>query len=454
MDSKKGQLIVSNWFTPELMSKARSSAGEKPIFKDNVSQGYSPSASNSTGILCELNNLPLAYWDIPTLNSMVFSKKLWEKLLSDNSLMTRMRQARSFWGEANHADSPEIDFPKVSHKVTDFSFGPNNLIVGDVAVLDTPNGNILYSLMKDGEIGWSSRGWGELLSMKDDSVNQMVSEEDYMHLCWDAVAVPAVPECVSRLCQSLHQNKVDQQVMSFLKSSQASPEFKGILDFLTKETPKFFSIPRLVSGFGSAPGPQLPSEGVEEDEEDPHKLHRMRRPAKGGANDVKGSRITLRGKKVLKSVDEAEFAGEEAEEPEGSGIPEGKIVTEMGETDVENSEARDVFNDSVLSELKAKEAPQITMKDDNEIETELGSFFLEKGYLVQIDVSEGEGMFSNGGIVLDLYEDSSGDVGSAVDVVINLNEGFAEEEVPDESFEEVDESGDLEEVDESEFTEE
>ena len=54
------QLIVSKWYTPEFSFKSKSVAGLNSKMKDNVSQGYKPTAANSSGILCTLTDVPLA----------------------------------------------------------------------------------------------------------------------------------------------------------------------------------------------------------------------------------------------------------------------------------------------------------------------------------------------------------------------------------------------------------
>lgn len=46
--------------------------------------------------------------------------------------------------------------------VDDWWKGPNNMILTDVSLLDTPKGLIVYNIAKSGMVGTSSRGFGDL----------------------------------------------------------------------------------------------------------------------------------------------------------------------------------------------------------------------------------------------------------------------------------------------------
>jgi len=207
-----GQPIFSTFFTDATLYAARKSMGVTKKL-DCVSQGYKPTGNNADGVLMEIKSSPLAYYDYPTLNQMIFRGKLWQNLLSDSAFTTRMRLSSSFWGENGHADSLEIKIPLISNKVTDFwlSEDKNNMILGNIQVLDTPQGNIVYSLLKSGDMGISSRGWGDLVAINSGSYPEfqnsefyskpemkVVNEDGYIATSFDFVTVPAVgPAMVS-----------------------------------------------------------------------------------------------------------------------------------------------------------------------------------------------------------------------------------------------------------------
>ena len=65
--------------------------------------------------------------------------------------------------------------------------------------MDTPKGNLIYSLAKTGMIGTSSRGFGDLIDIGNGLTR--VDEDTYLAVSHDTVSVPAVPRCL-QLCTS------------------------------------------------------------------------------------------------------------------------------------------------------------------------------------------------------------------------------------------------------------
>ena len=64
--------------------------------QDNVDQGYKPNGEGN-GVLYSWTNKPLAYYDVPTLNDMIFSRKLWEQIRSNPFIVAAIENC-SFWG--------------------------------------------------------------------------------------------------------------------------------------------------------------------------------------------------------------------------------------------------------------------------------------------------------------------------------------------------------------------
>jgi len=156
-----------------------------------VSDYVGESGSPSNGILCSFKSVPIAFWDVPTLNQMVFSRKLWECLLENQYLKQSMENG-SHWGEAKHADRDEVYLDEIACRVNRFWIGSNNILLGDVDIPDTPKGRIVHSLARISRVGISSRGFGELRDM-DNGLKEVIPDQ-YMHVCWDMVAFPAVPD--------------------------------------------------------------------------------------------------------------------------------------------------------------------------------------------------------------------------------------------------------------------
>lgn len=190
-----GQWIKGNFFTSKSFNDKRTRLLKSSVYKevDHIGEGYKPSTGGN-GVLYEWKNVPLAYWDVPTLNNMVFSRALWESI-HENQFIKASMENKCFWGEAFHADSYEVLIPNITIRVNDFHCDDNNMVLGDVDLMDTPNGLIVYSLAKTGRIGNSSRGFGELIDRGDGM--QDVSVDDYVAVDWDCVTFPAVPNCMA-----------------------------------------------------------------------------------------------------------------------------------------------------------------------------------------------------------------------------------------------------------------
>ena len=203
----KGQWIKGSFFNTKNYF-GKDSVAQKIIkssvykAQDNVDQGYKPNGEG-TGVLYSWKNKPLAYYDIPTLNDMIFSRKLWEQIRS-NPFIVAAIENHSFWGEDQHRDSSEVLLENVAIRVDDFHVDDNSMVLGDISLMDTPKGQTIYALAKTGAIGNSSRGFGNLWDRTgkyiiDKDHPQIgladVMEDDYLAVDWDCVCVPAVPQC-------------------------------------------------------------------------------------------------------------------------------------------------------------------------------------------------------------------------------------------------------------------
>lgn len=211
--NQKGVWIKGSWFTAKGFADTKNTLIKSGLMKneDRIMQGYKPE-QNDTGILYSWKNMPIAYYDIPTLNNMVFSKKLWESI-HENSFIKAALDNHCYWGEDCHRDSSEVLLENVAIRVNDFWIGDNNLVLGNVDLMDTPRGLTIYSLAKTGMIGTSSRGFGDLVDIGNGLTR--VEESTYLAVSHDVVGFPAVPAafCVSTTGNS----NVTQSVMDLEK---------------------------------------------------------------------------------------------------------------------------------------------------------------------------------------------------------------------------------------------
>jgi hypothetical protein len=96
------------------------------------------------------------------------------------------------FGELGHPEGPTINLERVSHMITSLKEDGSNWI-GKAKVADTPPGNIVKSLIKEGaQLGVSSRGMGSLKANKKGI--QEVQGDFYLATAADIVADPSAPD--------------------------------------------------------------------------------------------------------------------------------------------------------------------------------------------------------------------------------------------------------------------
>lgn len=101
-----------------------------------------------------------------------------------------IKKNRAF-GELGHPDSPTINLDRVSHMITSLSPEGTNFM-GKAKILDTPNGQIVKSLLDGGaNLGVSTRGVGTL---KPQSGVQLVQDDFHLATAADIVADPSAPD--------------------------------------------------------------------------------------------------------------------------------------------------------------------------------------------------------------------------------------------------------------------
>ena len=96
------------------------------------------------------------------------------------------------FGELGHPEGPTINLERVSHMITSLKEDGSNY-VGKAKVSDTPHGNIVKNLIKEGaQLGVSSRGMGSLKANKKGI--QEVQDDFYLATAADIVADPSAPD--------------------------------------------------------------------------------------------------------------------------------------------------------------------------------------------------------------------------------------------------------------------
>ena len=204
--NQKGVWIKGSFFSAKSFADKKTNLIKNGLMKstDMIMQGYKPE-QNDTGILYHWDNMPIAYYDIPTLNNMVFSKKLWMEDIHENRFVKAALENKAFYGEDCHRDNSEVFLENVVLRVNDWWADDSNTILGSVDLLDTPKGLIVYNIAKSGMVGTSSRGFGDLVDIGNGLTR--VDEDSYLAVSQDAVCFPAVP---SAFCLNTGNPVVEQ----------------------------------------------------------------------------------------------------------------------------------------------------------------------------------------------------------------------------------------------------
>lgn len=113
-------------------------------------------------------------------NKRVYKKNLLEREVEK---VNEKVDKKCLWGELGHPPNPEVNPDKIAIRTTKLEWRGNDLY-GKAKILDTPMGNIAKTLVKEGQMGISSRGLG---TVGDDGyVN-----EDFHLITWDLVTDPS-----------------------------------------------------------------------------------------------------------------------------------------------------------------------------------------------------------------------------------------------------------------------
>ena len=92
-------------------------------------------------------------------------------------------------GELGHPEGPSVNLDRVSHMITELKRDGDNFM-GKAKIMDTPYGNIVKNLIKEGtNLGVSSRGMGSVKEV--DGIDEV--QEDFVLATVDIVSDPSAP---------------------------------------------------------------------------------------------------------------------------------------------------------------------------------------------------------------------------------------------------------------------
>lgn len=145
-----------------------------------------------------------------------------------------------FWGELGHPSTPEPNLDRIAIRTTVLEWKGNNLY-GKAKVLDTRMGREAKVLLKEGPIGISSRGLGQV------DEDKYVKDESFRLLAYDLVANPSNhPSFVNGIYEAaefviydktfvanaINADKVDDETYQKQLKEAQEKYFKILIDFL------------------------------------------------------------------------------------------------------------------------------------------------------------------------------------------------------------------------------
>lgn len=146
----------------------------------------------------------------------------------------KMSKGYNVLGELEHPETLTINLNNVSHVISSLTWDGNN-VMGRAKILDTPKGEIVKALMKEGiKLGVSSRGSGAT-SYKND----ITQVDSFILITIDIVATPSAPEAFpTSLRESLNEIYNNPKIISL---SEAVVEDKTAQKYFEKEIRNFLN---------------------------------------------------------------------------------------------------------------------------------------------------------------------------------------------------------------------
>jgi len=208
--SKSSDVLLIETIQPNVANLKESKNGEKNWYLEGIfMQGE---VKNGNGRIYPMNVLTEAV------------EKAQNKLKSGYTIL----------GELEHPDTLNVNLNNVSHMIESFWINGNN-IYGRAKILDTPKGEIVKALLKEGiKLGVSSRGSGSTIYE-----NNVTMVESFNLITVDIVATPSAPDAYPKgLNESIQEIIHDENIKTL---SEAVREDTKAQAYLEKEIKQFLN---------------------------------------------------------------------------------------------------------------------------------------------------------------------------------------------------------------------
>ena len=197
------------------------------VYSESIISEMRPTKSNSSTALCVVEG-PCMEFGIVNRNNRIYSRKLVEERILKNPAIIEALKNRSMLGEGGHPENRvDISYPEVALAVEKLWIpeGDNNMLWGRFAILDTPVGKILNTLVKYGtKLGISARAMAD--SVQKDG-HEVILENSYELITFDAVPEPGFKCARLEKVESVSKPINKMSIAELKESSAALKSFKN-----------------------------------------------------------------------------------------------------------------------------------------------------------------------------------------------------------------------------------
>lgn len=197
------------------------------VYSESIISEMKPTNTNPTNALCIVEGPCMQFGKI-NRNNRLYSRKLVEDRILNNPTVIESLKNRSMLGEGGHPENRvDISYPEVALAVEKLWIpdGSGDMLWGRFAILDTPVGRILDTLVKYGtKLGISARAMAD--SVQRDG-HEVILENSYELITFDAVPEPGFKCARLEKVESVSKPVEKMSTKELKDSSAALKSFKN-----------------------------------------------------------------------------------------------------------------------------------------------------------------------------------------------------------------------------------
>ena len=197
------------------------------VFTESIISEMKPTNNKPSNALCIVEGPCMQFGEV-NRNNRIYSRKLVEDRILNSPAVKEALNNRSMLGEGGHPENRvDISYPEVGIACEKLWIpeGDGNMLWGRFAILDTPVGRILETLVKYGtKLGISARAVAD--SIQKDG-HEVILENSYELITFDAVPEPGFKCARLEKVESVSKPIEKMTVKELKESSAALKSFKN-----------------------------------------------------------------------------------------------------------------------------------------------------------------------------------------------------------------------------------